>query len=158
MPPPSANPRPRSHRLRIGRHSTSGGIYLVTFTTIGREPLFGDFAIASETARELSGASTWPDARLLAWVLMPDHWHGLVELGSREPLARCVARVKSATTRCVNRSRGSRGSIWSDGYHDRGLRRDEDLVAYARYIVMNPLRAGIARRVGNYPFWDAIWL
>jgi hypothetical protein len=28
----------------------------------------------------------------------------------------------------------------------------------ARYIVANPLRAGLTRRLGDYPLWDAIWL
>jgi len=28
----------------------------------------------------------------------------------------------------------------------------------ARYIVMNPKRAGLVERVGDYPHWDAIWL
>ena len=43
-------------------------------------------------------------------------------------------------------------------HHDRALRRDEDLLAVARYIVANPLRAGLVRRVGDYPLWDAVWL
>ena len=28
----------------------------------------------------------------------------------------------------------------------------------ARYIVANPLRAGLVERVGDYPYWDAVWL
>ncbi|MBB5859537.1 hypothetical protein GGR69_001194 [Xanthomonas arboricola] len=28
----------------------------------------------------------------------------------------------------------------------------------ARYLIANPLRAGLVARVGDYPFWDAIWL
>jgi hypothetical protein len=28
----------------------------------------------------------------------------------------------------------------------------------ARYIVANPLRAGLVSRVGHYPFWNAVWL
>jgi hypothetical protein len=32
------------------------------------------------------------------------------------------------------------------------------LLAMARYIVANPLRAGIAHSLADYPHWDAIWL
>ena len=53
---------------------------------------------------------------------------------------------------------GSQGGLWQRGYHDRALRRDEDLKAAARYIVMNPLRAGLVKRPGDYPLWDAVWL
>jgi hypothetical protein len=38
------------------------------------------------------------------------------------------------------------------------VRSDEDVQAIARYIVANPIRAGLVKRVGDYPFWNAIWL
>jgi hypothetical protein len=38
------------------------------------------------------------------------------------------------------------------------MRKDQDLQVAARYIVANPLRAGLVKRVGDYPLWDAIWL
>jgi hypothetical protein len=28
----------------------------------------------------------------------------------------------------------------------------------ARYIIANPLRAGLVDRIGDYPLWDAMWL
>ena len=28
----------------------------------------------------------------------------------------------------------------------------------ARYIIANPLRAGLVEHIGQYPLWDAIWL
>jgi hypothetical protein len=33
-----------------------------------------------------------------------------------------------------------------------------DLQSVARYIVANPLRAGLVKHLGDYPLWDAIWL
>ena len=33
---------PASHRLRKGRYSTEGGIYLLTSTTVNRQPFFAD--------------------------------------------------------------------------------------------------------------------
>ncbi|MNN82247.1 hypothetical protein D3C81_1991650 [compost metagenome] len=53
---------------------------------------------------------------------------------------------------------GRKGSLWQQGYHDRALRRDEDLVKLARYVVANPLRAGLVEKLGDYPLWDAIWV
>jgi hypothetical protein len=35
---------------------------------------------------------------------------------------------------------------------------EEDLAQIARYVVLNPVRAGLVRRVGDYPHWDAAWL
>ena len=35
---------------------------------------------------------------------------------------------------------------------------DEDVRRIARYIVANPLRAGLGRNIGYYPYWDCIWM
>ena len=51
-----------------------------------------------------------------------------------------------------------RGAVWHDGYHDRSLRRDEDLRAVARYVVSNTIRAGLAKALASYPLWDAAWV
>ncbi|VVN18047.1 hypothetical protein PS645_04155 [Pseudomonas fluorescens] len=69
-----------------------------------------------------------------------------------------MCRVKSRSSRSVNLQRGIQQRLWQRGYYDRALRRDEDIKDAARYIVMNPLRAGLAKRLGEYPLWDAIWL
>ncbi len=42
--------------------------------------------------------------------------------------------------------------------HGRSLRKDEDLVHLARYVVANPVRAGLVERLGDYPLWDAQWV
>jgi REP element-mobilizing transposase RayT len=94
---------------------------------------------------------------LLAWVLMPDHFHLLVELGPGAHLATLMKSLKSVTALEVGRVIGRKG-IWQHGFHDHALRRSEDLRNAARYIVANPVRAGIVGSVARYPFWDAAWV
>ncbi|MGB7814803.1 MAG: hypothetical protein WBL28_00460 [Methylotenera sp.] len=48
--------------------------------------------------------------------------------------------------------------IWQPGFYDHAIRKDEDIVAIARYIIANPIRAGLVKRVGDHPHWDAVWL
>jgi len=144
--------------LRRGRRSEAGRSYLVTFTCHDRIQLFGDIDLAIVAARALADIRLWRKSRLLCWVLMPDHWHGLVELADVETLSMLVARVKSVSAAAVNLAAGGGVSVWASGFHDRAMRRDDDLVGTARYIVGNPIRAGLCERVGDYPFWDAMWL
>jgi REP element-mobilizing transposase RayT len=144
--------------LRRGRVSLPAQIYNVTTTTAGRAPLFRDFAAACAAARCFEDQRLLGDARMLAWVLMPDHVHWLLQLGERDALPTVVARLKSASARLANRAMSRSGAVWAKAYHDRALRREEDLVTTARYIVANPLRAGLVRRIGDYPFWNAVWL
>lgn len=48
--------------------------------------------------------------------------------------------------------------VWARAFHDHAVRRDEDLTALARYVVANPVRAGLAEDVLGYSWWDAEWM
>ena len=149
---------PGSQALRKGRTSTSGQAYLVTFTTDQRRRHFREWAIASDAARLITSSTAWQHGRLLAWALMRDHWHGMIQLADRAALAECVRRLKGASARILRQQHPALGRIWAPGYHDHAVRDDEDLLETARYIVLNPVRARLVCGVGDYPFWDAIWL
>ena len=84
---------------------------------------------------------------------MPDHWHGLVVLGDHATLADLMRSAKGRSSRAIEGT----GRLWSPGYFDRALRSDDDLRMAARYVVANPLRAGLVARLGDYPFWDSEW-
>jgi len=144
--------------LRLGRHSEPGRVYLVTTTAVGRHPWFTEPDAAFACARASVSSEVWQDARLLCWVLMPDHWHGIIELGSDNTLDRVMNRFKSVTANAVNRALGRSGEVWARAFHDHALRVEEDLLATARYVVLNPVRAGLVTRVWDYSFWDAVWL
>jgi len=47
---------------------------------------------------------------------------------------------------------GVKTPIWCEGYHDHGLRDDEDYRARVQYVLQNPLRAGLAQQVEDFPF------
>jgi REP element-mobilizing transposase RayT len=141
-----------SHRLRSGRHSQAGQVYLLTMVTLNRHPFFSDFQAARCVVRtllseqHLGRASTW------SYVLRPDHLHWLMQLGEHVHLAQCVQGFKSMVSRQLGQA------VWQSGFHDRALRQEEELQTIARYIVANPLRAGLVKRVGDYAHWDAMWL
>lgn len=90
-------------------------------------------------------------------MVMPDHLHWLFELQARD-LSAVVASVKRFSARNVNDLLGISGALWQPGFHDHALRREEELRNVARYVVMNPVRAGLVRSVRDYPLWDAAWL
>ncbi|MEN5245243.1 REP-associated tyrosine transposase [Pseudomonas atacamensis] len=144
-------------RLRTGRYSETGRIYLLTAVVNRRERVFTSWHDGRLVVNELRRCSEAGLATSLAWVVMPDHLHWLVELNEGS-LADLMCRVKSRSCQAYNRRHGRQGQLWQRGYHDRALRRDEDLKAAALYVVKNPVRAGLVARLGDYPLWDAIWL
>jgi REP element-mobilizing transposase RayT len=148
---------PRSDQLRVGRFSEPERIYLLTSTLNDRQPIFTDVALGRLLVAELRSAQDDALVESLAWVVMPDHLHWLLVL-KRGSVSKLMRRVKGRSARRINVALKCRGRLWQDGYHDRALRREEDILSVARYIVANPLRAGLVARVGDYPLWDAVWL
>ncbi|MBT2372060.1 REP-associated tyrosine transposase [Pseudomonas fluorescens] len=149
--------QPNSHLLRRGRYSESGRAYLITAVVHARRPLFRDVHLGRLLVAELKRAHDFGLVNSLAWVVMPDHFHWLFELRETE-LAQVMGRTKSRSTLSINRACGTSGAFWQKGYHDRAVRTEEDLRKIARYIIANPLRAGLVKSIGDYPLWDAAWL
>ncbi|WPC28989.1 transposase [Pseudomonas moraviensis] len=146
-----------SHRLRRGRCSEPGRAYLITVVVYQRRPLFTDWRIGRLLVAELKRAQDQQWVKSIAWVVMPDHFHWLVQLENAS-LERLMQTVKSRSTLTINRALNRTGAFWQTGYHDRAIRDNEDLRPYARYIIANPLRAGLVKKVADYPLWDACWL
>ena len=138
--------------LRKGRFSEGGRIYLVTTVTKLRRPVFAEFQAARSLVRALRQEQRAGRAGTLAYVVMPDHLHWLMELRGKASLSQVVGAVKSVSAHRLDRA------LWQRGFHDHALRREEDLPAVARYVVANPLLKGLVTRIGEYPHWDAIWL
>ena len=143
--------------LRRGRHSEPGREYLVTAVTRHRTQVFADFHVARLLIGTFRETQRDRQADWLAWVVMPDHFHALIQLG-QSSLPQVMRRVRGVSSRRINQSLGRSGSLWQPNYHDHALREEEDRLSVARYIVSNPLRACLADELGRYPHWDAVWL
>ena len=139
-----------SQRLRLGRRSLPGHDYLITIVTRKRQPYFAEFLPASSACQQFYAEAVERHGQTLSFVVMPDHIHWLLRLEG--DLSQAVRLYKAK----VSLSVGTR--VWQDGFHDHALRDDDDLRRVARYIVANPLRAGLVKDIGNYPYWNAIWL
>jgi REP element-mobilizing transposase RayT len=149
---------PRGKNLRAGRVSEPGRAYLITTVTLDRAPLFNDFDLARAAINELRACDEAGLSATLAFVLMPDHLHWLVQL-RQAALADLMKRFKSLSATKINRMRGTPGNtVWQKGFHDHAIRDGEDIREIARYIVANPIRAGLVASPRDYPHWDALWL
>jgi len=143
--------------LRKGRYSEPGRPYLITTVTHLRVPVFYDFYAARALVDEFRYLHDSGFVESLAWVVMPDHLHWLLIPHTRS-VSSVIQQLKGRSASRVHKLQDKSGPLWQKGFHDRALRKHEDIQSVARYIVANPLRAGIVRRVGDYPHWDAVWL
>ncbi len=142
----------------LGRRSAPNQIYHVITATYQREDIFSCFALGRVVVHTLREARESELANTIAFVVMPDHMHWLMQLGHKQSLSECVRWVKARAAYAVNRKRTSTGPVWQSGFFDAAVRNEESLVALSRYIVANPLRAGLVDSIGDYPLWDAVWM
>jgi len=146
----------QSRLLRMGRHSETGRIYLITITCAGRKPVFADFRCGRAFVCALRASQS--EAITLCYVVMPDHVHWLMQLNGGADLSSVVQKVKSLTTRSVHELDATVGVVWQASFHDRALRREDQVKDAARYVVANPLRAGLVGSLREYALWDAVWV
>lgn len=88
--------------------------------------------------------------RLIAWCIMPNHVHGLIEVFDDWSLARILHSWKSFTAHRANEILGRTGEFWFREYFDRFVRDDRHFANAVRYIEGNPVKAG---RVGSPEDW-----
>ncbi len=145
-----AYPKPRASNLRKGRHSQPGCYYFLTASVAGRRRIFTN----KDRAIVVLDAIRWLHAtdRFIvdAAVIMPDHLHLVGQLGE-STLAKVMHTLKSYSANCLTLA-GVEAPVWQKGYHDHGLRDDEDYRVRVQYVVQNPLRAGLVQRLEDFPY------
>ena len=81
---------------------------------------------------------------------MPDHVHLLLEgVDERADVVEALRLWKQLTGFAWKQRRGTQ--LWQKGFHDRVLRDTDDTRAVVRYVLENPIRAGLVRGVHDYP-------
>ena len=94
--------------------------------------------------------------RLIAWCIMPNHVHGLVEMFAGWPLARVVHSWKSYTAQRANQILARHGEFWFREYHDRFIRDDRHFAKAVEYIEQNPVKAKLVGAAERWR-WSSAW-
>jgi REP element-mobilizing transposase RayT len=93
--------------------------------------------------------------RLLAWVVMPNHVHALIEVVPGHRVPEIVQSWKSFTAKAANRLLGQSGVFWQREYYDRYIRDAGHFENAVRYIHENPVKAGLTSQVEDWPLSSA---
>jgi putative transposase len=112
---------------------------------------FSDRDLVAAVLLQIRHAARSNQFRLLAYCFMPDHVHLVVEgLSDAADLRRFMKAWKQKTG--FEYSKRTGGRLWQVGFFDHVLRSDESTERHVDYVLGNPVRAGLARTVGEYPF------
>lgn len=132
--------------------------YLITFCTHLRREILSDDIVAREILTQFRITASEEHFAIAAYCLMPDHVHLLVEgLTLQSDLRRFVRIGKQLSGYSYSKATGGH-RLWQEGFHDRSLRRDDDLRKAAKYIIENPVRAGLAASPQDYKYCGSdVW-
>ncbi len=89
------------------------------------------------------------DWQILAYCLMPNHVHLVVD-AEIEQLSVAMHRVNGVYAQRFNRVHGFRGHLFQGRYHSKPIGDEAHLPGSIRYVVMNPVRAGLCERPENW--------
>ncbi len=92
--------------------------------------------------------------RLLAWVIMPNHLHTLIEVW-QEPLSKILQSWKSFTSKEANHFLNRTGTFWQPDYFDRYIRNEEHFQKAVHYIENNPVKARFVEKPEDWKFSSA---
>ena len=92
---------------------------------------------------------------LLAWCVMPNHVHAVIEQLDGSRLGEIVKAWKGASARLLNDLNGTQGSFWAPDFHDRFIRDEKHLAQTLDYVESNPVRAKLVAVASDWPFSSA---
>ena len=125
--------------------------YSLTFCTNGRRRILTEASVARLVIEKLARTATEQQFAIIAYCLMPDHLHLLIE--GRCDASNCKTFIKSFKQYSgYYYSQQRKDTLWQRYGFENVLRDDEVTLNVARYILANPVRAGLARTVEEYPF------
>ncbi|GAB4201886.1 MAG: transposase [Roseiflexaceae bacterium] len=159
---PHHDDQPGRRTLRLGGYDYAGqGAYFVTICAWSRGDHFGSIDAAGHhhnaagqlvAARWEAISSKFPTATLDAYVVMPDHLHGIIALGDPAPgvagatLGQIIGWFKTMTTNAYIRGVREQGwppfagRLWQRNYYEHIIRHEDDLARVRAYIDGNPAR------------------
>jgi len=92
--------------------------------------------------------------RLLAWAVMPNHVHVLIEIW-QTPVWSIIKSWKSYTAKGAKQILQHKGTFWEDDYFDRYIRDEAHFRRVVRYIENNPVKAGLVQMAADWPWSSA---
>jgi putative DNA methylase len=95
---------------------------------------------------------------LLAWCIMPNHVHAMIETKPDRDLSDLLHSWKSYSAHQANKLLGRSGAFWQREYFDRFIRDGSHYENAMRYIADNPVKAGLVHSADEWPRSSACWM
>jgi putative transposase len=143
---------------RAARIAPGGLVYHALNRAVARLPLFQKDGDYEAFERVLAEALQEHPTRLLAYCLMPNHWHFLLwpaQDGELTAFLRWLTNTHTMRWHAHYHTQGS-GHLYQGRFKSFPIAADEHLYTVLRYVERNALRAGLVRRAERWR-WSSLW-
>lgn len=130
-----------------------GGLYHVTARGNGRQSIFADDVDRERFLLVLTSVVSRYHVLCHAYCLMANHYHLLLETPEAN-LSRAMRQLNGVYSQAFNRRHGRPGHVLEGRFHAQVVGKDAYLRAVCRYIVLNPVRAGLVTHPGHW-LWSS---
>jgi putative transposase len=143
---------------RALRADAGGLVYHVLNRANARLPLFEKDGDYEAFERVLAEAQQEYGTRVLAYCVMPNHWHLMLWPQRDRELSRFTGWLTLTHTQRWHAHRHSAGSghLYQGRFKSFPIEADDHLLTVLRYVERNPLRAGLVRRAEDWR-WSSLW-
>ncbi len=132
---------------KLLRFYQPGQACFITSVTVHRQPLLvRHVQMLIRATRRAEGKCPFT---VVAWVVLPDHFHLLLDVPSGETSA-IMRRIKLSFSAQYKQRTGFVGPVWQHRYWDHIIRSPEDLNRHIDYIHYNPVKHGLVRSPSDY--------
>lgn len=120
---------------------------------VAKQPIFLDEQDYQQFLRRLQLLKTKKlfDHEIYAYVLMPNHFHLLLQT-KKTPLAKIMSSLLTSYSMYFNRKYQRVGPLFQNRFKSKLCDRDSYFLGASRYIHLNPIEAGIATSFDEYPW------
>jgi len=138
--------------LKRGDVFSQGYYYHIYNRSIRDEKLFFDINNYEYSLKLVKRYSVRFEIMIIAYCLMPNHYHFLVQQRSNFPISSFVGSVFNAYVQALNKQRGRSGPLFEGRFKHILVDKEAYIVHLCRYIHLNPLKAGPVSRPEDWLF------
>ena len=131
------------------RIEVSGGYYHLSTRGNNRRVICDDDVDRRNFLVQLNRVTTKYEWKLLAYCLMGNHYHLIVQIGDLG-MSRGMCELNSGYARTYNKRHRRANHLFGRRYWDALIATDEHLLECCRYVALNPVRAGICELPGDW--------
>ena len=129
-----------------------GQFYHIYNRGVGRQPIFREDENYLFLLRRLKKYAGALDVAIIAYCLIPNHYHLLVRQDGEEPAGRLPQRVFNSYTKAFNKRYSRTGTLFEGPFRAIHVDRDDYLLHLCRYIHANPVKHGLVSELGQWPY------